>query len=282
MSLPVTWVGASDNYTPGRTQPVDMIVMHWMVGTLQSADATFTNPARDGSAHYGVNGQSIHQYVKESDTAWANGHRDPKKNTNPRSISIEHEGGWSIPGGRFKPSPETHEMSARLIADIVSRRPNIKLDRNHIKKHNEVSDTGTECPGSLDVDWIINRAKQLLGGQDMVIIVKPIQPIIAEVKKGIPLFDITTGKEITKSGNWMRLTQKTNIVNGSTYYIPHDRADKGEVFGFKEEEVWAKGNTVNVEPSPANPTPADPVIVEKARKFDEIVNLSRSLRGLTE
>lgn len=165
---PIEWIGASDNYTKGRTQKLDMIVIHWIVGTLASADATFTNPARNASATYGVGETRISQYVKESDTAWANGHSDPAKNTNPRSISIEHEGGWLLPDGtRKKPSPAVHENSAQLIADIVRRNPAIKLDRNHIKKHNEVSDTGTECPGSTDIDWLINRAKEILGGNDM-------------------------------------------------------------------------------------------------------------------
>jgi hypothetical protein len=45
-----------------------------------------------------------------------------------------------------------------LVADIC-RRYNIPLDREHIRLHNEYR--ATQCPGSLDVDRIIELAKAL-------------------------------------------------------------------------------------------------------------------------
>lgn len=151
------WVGAnSNNYETGRRgNTIKKIILHWIVGTLESADATFQNPQRQASAHYGIGDEEVHQYVKEEDTAYHAGNFA----TNLVSIGIEHEGGWETsPGNRVKPSQKTHETSARLVADIA-KRYNIPLDRDHIRLHKEVSDSPTACPGSLDIDLIIKLAK---------------------------------------------------------------------------------------------------------------------------
>lgn len=160
--LSIKWIGANaNNYQVGRAgKTVKYVVCHWIVGTLESADATFQNPTRIASATYGIGGNDIHQYVKETDTAYANGNLL----SNRESCSIEHEGGWLLPDGvtRFKPTDQTHETSAQLVADIC-KRYNIPIDRQHILKHSEVSDKPTSCPGLLDIDRIVKRAKELSG-----------------------------------------------------------------------------------------------------------------------
>ena len=155
--LNIKWIGANaNNYQVGRGgKTIKYVVLHWIVGTLESADATFQKPDRIASATYGIGDNEIHQWVKEADTSYANGNLT----SNRESITIEHEGGWKLPDGtRFKPTQQTHETSAQLVADIC-KRYNIPIDRNQIKKHNDIS--ATECPGSLDIDWIINRAKEI-------------------------------------------------------------------------------------------------------------------------
>lgn len=70
-----------------------------MVGTLASCDAEFSNPASQVSAHYGVAlDGTIHQYVRTTDAAWANGSPNPggrwtltADNANLHTISIETE-----------------------------------------------------------------------------------------------------------------------------------------------------------------------------------------------
>ncbi|MCE3613275.1 N-acetylmuramoyl-L-alanine amidase, partial [Escherichia coli] len=79
------WVG-SPNFTPGRTAPIDTIVVHWMAGWLAGADQTFQDRVRQTSAHYGIEDGTVHQYVKEADTAWHAGSFP----ANSRSIGIEH------------------------------------------------------------------------------------------------------------------------------------------------------------------------------------------------
>jgi hypothetical protein len=150
----IKWVGAhSNNYTVGRSKPIKIVALHWIVGTLESADATFNNPDRKASAHYGIGDDDVHQWVRESDTAWHAGNWE----ANQISIGIEHEGGWLLPDGtRQKPSDKTHETSAKLVADICARN-DIPIDKEHIRTHREYS--ATTCPGTLDVDRIIELAK---------------------------------------------------------------------------------------------------------------------------
>ena len=116
----------------------------------------FTVSKKNSADTYGIGDKDIHQYVKEEDTAW----HASNLTVNRESIGIEHEGGWLLEDkrSRQKPSSETHATSAKLVADIC-KRYGIPIDRNHIKLHKEYR--ATACPGSLDVDWIIQAANEI-------------------------------------------------------------------------------------------------------------------------
>ena len=65
------WWANESNYTKGRTDTIHGIVIHHAASTsLDSVGQVFSQYGRGGSAHYGVCGPQIHQYVKEEDTAW--------------------------------------------------------------------------------------------------------------------------------------------------------------------------------------------------------------------
>jgi len=148
----MTWK-PSPNFTGGRTAKIDRIVIHWIVGTLASADATFANRNSQVSAHYGIENSTVHQYVKESDTAWH------AMSANARSIGIEHS---AAPGRNA--TALTIQTSAKLVADIC-KRYNIPIDRTHIIKHSDV--VATQCPGTIPIDEIIKQAKEI--GTKMII-----------------------------------------------------------------------------------------------------------------
>lgn len=147
-----TWIG-SPNYRAGRALPIDRIVIHWMVGTLASTDTVFQDKNRGTSAHYGIENGNVHQYVYERDTAFHAG----VGTMNARSLGIEHS---AAPGREA--TPETIETSARLIADLATRH-SIPLDRQHVIKHSEVP-YATQCSGTIPIDYLVERAKQLQGG----------------------------------------------------------------------------------------------------------------------
>jgi len=140
----------SNNYEKGRRgKTIKWIIMHWIVGTLQSADATFKNPTRIASAHFGIGQNEIHQYVNEGDTAYHSGNFD----VNLQSIGLEHEGGPNLPI-----TDNVYKQSAELVA-YLCKKYSIPFDRVHIRKHGEIKPT--QCPGTLDIDKVIKMAKEL-------------------------------------------------------------------------------------------------------------------------
>lgn len=149
--IPYTELEVADgNFDTSRT-PIDRVIIHTMVGTWQGAAARFDNPISKVSAHYGVksDGSLIH-WLEEYNTAY---HADDYP-MNKRSIGIEHEDGGDYNGTR----PDAlYQTSAKLVRDICQFY-NIPIDRNHIKKHSEVSDAPTGCPDALDIDRIVREA----------------------------------------------------------------------------------------------------------------------------
>ena len=146
MSYKLTQVPAnSSNYSHSRWKPITHVVIHWIVGSLASADATFKNPARNASAHYGVENKNVHQYVKESHTAWHAG------SANPYSIGIEH----SAAPGR-KATSSTYQSSGELVGKIA-KKYKIPLTTSRITPHNKYM--ATQCPGTMDINRIIKIAK---------------------------------------------------------------------------------------------------------------------------
>lgn len=145
------WLG-SPNYTPGRGgQRVQIIVIHTMVGTIASANARFQQAAQQASAHYGVGlDGSLVQWVAEKDTAYHAG----DWLINETSIGIEHEDNGDYNGVR---SDALYSASSALVSDIA-KLYGIALDRAHVRKHSEVSDSPTACPDALDINRIIKGA----------------------------------------------------------------------------------------------------------------------------
>lgn len=140
------WVG-SPNYDTNR-KTIDRIVIHWMVGTLASADTQFQKATPGTSAHYGVENSEVHGYVKEEHVAYHAG----VYAMNQRSIGIEHSAAPDRPA-----TDETYETAGELLAQIAKRH-NIPLDRTHIIGHKEIK--ATQCPGTMDIDRLIAIAKR--------------------------------------------------------------------------------------------------------------------------
>jgi hypothetical protein len=161
------WRG-SPNYSPNRDghyleSVSSWIVLHTMVGTMQSADARFQNPNQQASAHYGVGYQgALWQWVDEKDAAWHAG----DYGCNLDSVGIEHED----MGNYNSPRPDAlYQRSARLVADI-SKRYGIPCRRGTYGSVSGCIDHrtvyATACPDSLDTDRIIREAGVYLAGGD--------------------------------------------------------------------------------------------------------------------
>lgn len=153
----------SPNYTTGRRSPITTIVIHWMVGTLSSTDAVFSRRSSGVSAHYGIENNKVHQYVRERDTAWH------AISANPFSIGIEH----SAAPGRSA-TDATYKTSAELIAQICTER---KIPVENIQPHCKY--VQTRCPGTdvngtvdeaggIDIGRIKNDVRAILGARTPV------------------------------------------------------------------------------------------------------------------
>lgn len=152
--MAITWIGADvGNFRAGRPggfQP-EAIVIHIMDGPMRVTDSWFNDPRSQVSAHYGVgSGGEVHQYVKETDTAFHAGTivqptwplLKSRVNPNYYTIGVEHEGRGDIPWPW--PQPQL-AASIALIRDIAARW-NIPLDGDHIVRHHAIRANKT-CPG---------------------------------------------------------------------------------------------------------------------------------------
>lgn len=165
----ITWVVSPNHYNGRNGHTVTHITLHIMVGHLAGTDSVFRNPGSQASAHYGIGADgTIHQYVSELDGSYS----DANYMSNNSTISIEHEGGLAgVPCTRA-----CMDASARLCADIARRHGWTRLWHDglngNIWLHREIPGTDHYgCPDNtingLDVDYVINKANELLGGDDM-------------------------------------------------------------------------------------------------------------------
>ena len=159
------WIGCNPtNYNAGRGgYGVNGIVIHHAVCTNISAmDSVFQRANYGGSAHYGVQDWTVHQYVDENDCSWHCGNYWGNQNT----IGIECVN--SALGGDYPVSDETLEMTAQLVADIAKRYNLGKLYLNpdedcpKLSGHRDWS--ATQCPGDYlyaRLQAICDRANEI-------------------------------------------------------------------------------------------------------------------------
>lgn len=113
----VTYNHFTKHKSKGRGgKKIDKIFIHHMAGNLTVKQCGTVFDKREASAHYGVNGTSIGQYVDEADTAWHCGNFK----MNQRSIGIElaNDGGASTD---WHVSDSTIKTVIKLLADICKR-----------------------------------------------------------------------------------------------------------------------------------------------------------------
>lgn len=235
----IQWIG-SPNFTNTRDgRPISEFIIHWMVGNMASTDATFQNRARNTSAHFGVEDDNVHQYVKVTDTAYHAGNWG----VNQTSIGIEHSAG---PGRNA--SDATYESSAQLIAKCIRENGAPRAYR----KHSAI--VATQCPGTIDVARISNRVNEILGGAATVPSV-PTPPPAPVVTSGLATVTVdalnvrsqpTSKSGIAGSGTLYRGDQfnysgtvQGEMVNGVSTWV---RSTKGNY-------VWAGGTNVATTPA---------------------------------
>jgi hypothetical protein len=145
---------AVGNYRIGRINAIRQVTFHHIVGDAPAAIARFQTPGEEVSANYVIGSDgTVYQCVREQDTAYCDANFD----SNTRTISIEHAGG--LPSVPY--TDAMYKASIALCADLVRR-----YGITDFKRHRDVSSIPTACPGQLDVERIVNAAKQ--GGDEVI------------------------------------------------------------------------------------------------------------------
>jgi len=129
-------------------KPIDRIVIHSTVGTVQSAISMFSRSEANTSAHYIIgNDGKLYAGLEEFNVAYHAGNYA----MNQRSIGIEHE--WY---SGIHPTDALYKESAALVRDICQFY-NLPIDATTIIPHKSV--IATSCPNEIDVNRIIAEAK---------------------------------------------------------------------------------------------------------------------------
>lgn len=150
------WWANPSNYTAGRQDTIHGIVIHHAASTsLDSIGQVFSQYGRGGSAHYGVGGSQIHQYVREEDTAWHCGDWAG----NSCTIGIETTNSTGAP--TWQVAEDTFNTLVKLVADIAKRnglgRLKFEPDGTYptLSAHRDWSPT--YCPG----DYLYARMNEI-------------------------------------------------------------------------------------------------------------------------
>lgn len=150
------WWANPSNYTAGRSDTIHGIVIHHAASTsLDSIGQVFSQYGRGGSAHYGVGGSQIHQYVREEDTAWHCGDWAG----NSCTIGIETTNSTGAP--TWQVAEDTFNTLVKLVADIAKRnglgRLKFEPDGTYptLSAHRDWSPT--YCPG----DYLYARMNEI-------------------------------------------------------------------------------------------------------------------------
>lgn len=148
----VTWIG-SPNYWAGRTQEVRELLLHYMVGTMASADATFqanVGTDRATSAHRGYEDDNRHDYVRHEDTAWAS------RQANPFTLN------WELSADPARPPSDTTYRNVINDAAIELKERGWGREVSRINGHNKY--VATKCPGTVDLDRVRRGVLAVLDG----------------------------------------------------------------------------------------------------------------------
>ena len=139
------------NYSPGRAQPIEYIVVHYTANKGDTAKNNvdyFARTVTGTSAHYFVDRNAVMQSVDEGDTAWHCGSDHPRHPycRNSNSIGIEMcDSVEGVPEG-------VRSLTVSLVQELMSR---YGLDSSHVLRHYDV--TGKRCPAPWvdnPVDWM--------------------------------------------------------------------------------------------------------------------------------
>lgn len=265
------WWADGSNYTKGRQDKIRGIVIHHAASTsLNSIGTVFATPGRNGSAHYGVGGKEIHQYVHEADTAWHCGNWLG----NSATIGIETTNSTGAPD--WKVSDESLNTLITLVADIAKRNNLGKLwldpnaDYPTLSGHKDWYGSATACPGPYlypKLQYIADKANEINYPTKPTLVWEQLaEPrTFTTLKDPTELWDFNhvsyadcKSKKSYKAGEDVEIYGKcTNRSLNTWYYIQKSDFEKQNPVGFNHGDIVLKAEpepTPEPEPEPEDPT----------------------------
>lgn len=278
-----TWI-ASPNYTAGRYLRVDHFTPHHgVLFNLGALDATFVNPARQASSHYGLHGTTGRQYVSEGNTAWTEGNAA----ANASGVTVEQVNAWGEPDWGI--AEDTFTSTARLCADVCIRHDlgiptyhpwnNFDLPKN-VYHHRDLGragySLGTRCPG----EWFIANTDRFIQLAQMFYKIGTGQISLTPVAPPPPPVEFEW-KQYAERRVMKCMKQPTKLLNFETGVAVKDfnkddqivifgegkRKDKTEWFLMTEYSFTAKikngfqqADMSDIEIAPVDPAPEPPPV----------------------
>ena len=290
------WWANESNFTHGRQDTIHGIVIHHAASTsLDSVGQVFSQYGRGGSAHYGVKGNQIHQYVREEDTAWHCGDWPG----NCCTIGIETVNSTGAPDWLI--DEETFNTLARLCADIAKRNGlgRVKFGPNDVyptlSAHRDWSPT--YCPG----DYLYSRMGELANKINEInyptkvdLVWKKLdEPTTYITVRNTHLYnfnkananDLTAIKEYAKDTEIDIYGKVENKTIGKTFLLTEYSFTQKITNGFKDDALTVKPQEAP-EPTPA-PKPSDEPSKPEKPQDEPVVKpdgtgLPDNPRGLSE
>ena len=290
------WWANESNYTKGRTDTIHGIVIHHAASTsLDSVGQVFSQYGRGGSAHYGIKGNQVHQYVREEDTAWHCGDWPG----NCCTIGIETVNSTGAPDWLI--DEETFNTLARLCADIAKRNGlgRVKFGPNDVyptlSAHRDWSPT--YCPG----DYLYSRMEELANKINEInyptkvdlVWTKLDKPTTYITVRNTHLYDFNkaNAKDLTAIKGYAKDTEigiygkVENKTIGKTFLLTEYSFTKKITNGFKVDALTVKPQE-SPEPTPAPKPSEEPSEPEKPQEEPTVkpdgAGTADNPRGLSE
>lgn len=222
------WSANPTNYNVGHegNRIQGIVVHHGATTSLDSIGSTFARANRNGSAHYGVGGNQVHQYVDEANTTW----HCTNWFGNLRTVSIETTNSTGAPNWEI--APDTFETLVKLVADIAKRNNlgrlwiNPKADMPTLSGHKDWYGAITACPGPSLYPRLQEIADRANAINFPPVVAKPsivwvdITPFALKAKAKVDIIDLDTGadKGDIQAGIVISNLVQETTVNGKKYY----------------------------------------------------------------
>ena len=223
------------NFTAGRQgNKISEITIHHMAGNMsvENLGNLWKRAGRQGSSHYGVNGEDIGAYVSEGDTAWCNGNFE----SNLRAISIETANDSGEPNWHV--SDTTLNTLIKLVADIAKRNNLTPLILGeNLTWHSMYA--ATACPGPYlksKLQYIVDEANKINSDTTKPVMVdkgtfiKNIIPLAQQIQKDYKILtSLTLAQAIVETGY-------NGLVGDSS--LSELARNANNLFGIKATKDW--------------------------------------------